>query len=101
MDKVSKIYGINPVKPLEEVKRARKQINEKGKSNSDKIQLSSFAKELQVAFSELQNITEVRMEKVQQLKKEIEAGTYNPDLKAVAFKLIRSGVLFKGFKGEE
>jgi negative regulator of flagellin synthesis FlgM len=74
-------HNVNPYK-----KNLNKlQSTEKSASRADKVEISSAAKEMQVTSK----VTAERLDKVQALKQEVEAGTYQVDAKAVAKSVIQ------------
>lgn len=77
------LEGIKPLK-----KKTKIDGENKVSSTDDKLEISSKAIELKVAMEALSTLPEVRKEKVEELKKLIEEGKYNPDLKQVARKIL-------------
>ncbi len=74
---------------------AQKSGNEKSKSSSvasqdDKISLSDTAKNLASLKSAVKNAPDVRAEKVDKIKNDIDAGNYDVTGKQVAEKIINS-----------
>ena len=59
----------------------------------DKVALSGKAREIQAAVDHLQNVSEVRPQKVDALKQQLEKGTYRVDGKTIAFKLMQESIL--------
>ena len=64
---------------------------------TDEADISSFAKELGRVMGELENVPEVRQDKINDFKKQIAEGTYKPDPAKVARSLLIAGFL----NGEE
>lgn len=62
-------------------------------NGSDRVTLSREAQEAARLRTKLQATPEVRMDLVERIKAEVEAGTYNVEPRAVAEKLLKSGVL--------
>ena len=58
------------------------------KFEKDKIEISSQAREIQVAMKALKETPEVREAKVNEIKAQIKNGTYNPSAEDVAEKLL-------------
>ncbi len=54
----------------------------------DSVSLSSFAKELSIAKNAVDNVPDVRMEKVNSIKQQIKNGTYNVSAEEIADKII-------------
>jgi len=57
------------------------------KFEEDKIEISTQAREIQVAMKALKKLPEVREEKVSQLRSQIQNGTYRPTAEDVIEKL--------------
>ena len=62
-------------------------------TREDKVVLSPRAREIQEAKKLLDSMPEIREEKVAQIKKQIEAGTYVIDEKKVASKMVEELLL--------
>lgn len=62
---------------------------EKSGFKSDKVEISSSAREFQLAMQALKDIPEVRSEKVKELKEEINSGTYKPDAEKIAEHILK------------
>ena len=65
------------------------------KNETDAASFSSFAVELARVSGELKNIPEVRQDKVDDFKKKVENGEYNPPLDKIAYNLLLAGILNK------
>jgi len=61
---------------------------QKGESNKDKISLSGRAKEISELMGLIDKLPDVRMDKVEELKKAIDTGNYNFDSLKVAEKIL-------------
>lgn len=59
-----------------------------GASGSDRVTLSGDAKLVSLAASQARDASDVRSDKVAVLKAQVEAGTYQPDSKKIAEKLL-------------
>jgi negative regulator of flagellin synthesis FlgM len=59
---------------------------------SDTVQFSSKFAEVQQLTSQLQQLPDVRSERVAMLKEKVQQGTYNPDPVAVAGAIMNSAV---------
>lgn len=66
----------------------RKEGAQKGDSNKDKISLSGRATEISELMGLIEKLPDVRMDKVDELKKAIDAGSYNFDSMKVAEKIL-------------
>ncbi|MDR2529187.1 MAG: flagellar biosynthesis anti-sigma factor FlgM [Synergistaceae bacterium] len=66
------------------------------KSGSDEASFSLFAVELARVSGELRNVPEVRQDLVDDFKKKVEAGEYQPPLEKIAHNLFWAGILNGG-----
>ncbi|MCM3743888.1 flagellar biosynthesis anti-sigma factor FlgM [Sporosarcina luteola] len=82
--KINKI-NIPPVNPYRTNQLKTEQAKEQTKIKTDKLEISSQAKQL----SETSPITTERNERVQQLKAQIESGTYKVEPEKLAANLIK------------
>lgn len=82
--KINKI-NIPPVNPYRTNQLKTEQAKEQAKVNTDKLEISSKAKQL----SETSPITTERNERVQQLKAQIESGNYKVDAEKLASNLLK------------
>ncbi|MBI5408122.1 MAG: flagellar biosynthesis anti-sigma factor FlgM [Nitrospirae bacterium] len=92
-----KIDGNNPIdrKDLYKVQEAagnqgaeKKKEVEKTDEEKDKISLSGKAKEIDELKALIDQLPEVREEKVDSIKQAIDAGTYNIDARKIAQKIL-------------
>ncbi len=90
IDKISGVYGPSSVDKIGAKKGYR---SPKESAKGDGVEFSSFAVEMAKVSSELKKIPEVREHLVQDFKKQIEEGVYNPDMNRVARSLINAGLL--------
>jgi len=85
---------------LEGIKPSKKKIkfkeDVKVSSQDDKVEISSKAVEIKVALEALSSVPEVRKDRVEELKKLIEEGKYNPDPKEVAKKILEEHFFSSG-----
>ena len=89
IDRIQRVYGNQPIERSAPKKRSE---GVQGGS-SDAVSVSSFARELAQATGELKKLPEVRQDRVEDLRRQVESGTYQPDLKAVAARLVWAGIL--------
>ncbi|SKC55921.1 flagellar biosynthesis anti-sigma factor FlgM [Maledivibacter halophilus] len=61
-------------------------INKVGASK-DKIEISSKAREFQVALNAFKKLPEIRKEKVEEINNAITSGTYNPSAEEIVSKM--------------
>lgn len=90
-----KINSINRVANLyktNQVTRAKKVETVKGR---DEVQLSGMAKDFQYAKEVGKKASDVRIDKVNEIKSRMQSGTYNVKGQEVARKLMESGFDFK------
>lgn len=79
-DSVQSAYGKNAVKRVEP-----KVAVAQGK---DSVSFSSFAKDMKLATKAVKDAPDVRMDKVNQIKAQIEAGKYNVSANQIAEKIL-------------
>ena len=86
----SGISGINKAYGVETVKSG-KGVRETGKSSSqrsDQVVLSSEAQGLQQQIAAIKALPDVRMDKVEELSRRVEAGDYQVDAAKIADQMI-------------
>ena len=66
---------------------------EKNVAKTDTVNISDAAKEIQEVRKELDNIPDVRDDKVEQLKNQIENGTYEIKSEEIAEKMLKDSLL--------
>ena len=88
---VNQVNDKNKVEPSEDK-------SEKGAAKTDTVVISDAAKRIQEVRSELDKVPDVDEEKVAQLKKEIEDGTYEINADKIAGKMISEGLINEGVK---
>lgn len=54
----------------------------------DKIALSTKGKDYQMAMEAIKNVPDIRQDKVDEIKKKVNSGTYNIDAEEIAEKMI-------------
>jgi flagellar biosynthesis anti-sigma factor FlgM len=95
VERISGQNGLNPVMKHKSLHKSYGAVQSAG--TNDEVNFSPFAKELSRIMGELEHVSEVRQDKVDEFKKQIAEGTYNPGLDKVARSLIIAGLL----NGEE
>jgi len=85
--RIDGVGGINNVYKSKKVSHAYG--SEAVSSSKDVVSFSTFAKDLAVAKKELDKTPDVRMDKVQDIKAQIEAGQYNISASQIADKLLK------------
>lgn len=90
---IEKIPGVYGPKPVSKVNMKKSRPQAAGRGGGDGVEFSSFAVELSKVSAEMKKIPEVREELVEGFKKQIQSGTYAPDLEKVARSLIVAGLL--------
>lgn len=84
--RINGMQGVNQVYKNNKAKKAYGSSNvPKGK---DTLAISDFAKELSVARTAIDQTSDVRQDKVNDIKKQMEAGNYNITAAQVADKII-------------
>ncbi len=90
LDKVHRAYGAQSPDKIT-LKKSRLPAGEGGEG--DAVTVSVFARELSSAVAELSRGSEVREARVEDLRERIQSGTYQPDLRTLAARLVWAGVL--------
>lgn len=84
-----RINGINAMSQVYNANKAKKAYGTQNTAKSkDTLALSDFAKELSVAKSAVDQTPDVRQARVDQIKEQMQAGTYNVTAAQIADKLI-------------
>lgn len=76
----------NVLKTYQKSAKVEKTAGKKG-LETDKVEISSRAREMQVAMKALEALPEVRQDKVDAIAVEIEKGTYKPSASDIVEKL--------------
>ena len=79
-NQISQVYGVKGKVKTNQVSRV---------SQTDKLEISSFGRDLQIAKQAVNNAPDVRMDKVEQLKSQIANGTYDVDAGSFADMLLQ------------
>ncbi len=79
ISQISQVYGPNG---------KMKTSNVSSVSKTDKVEISSLGKELQIAKQAVKNSPDVRTDKVEELKTKINNGTYEVSAESFADKLL-------------
>ena len=93
---IEKITGQYSIDALAKMKAKKAYGAGEAKGELDEASFSSFAVELARISGELKSVPEVRQDLVDDLKKKVEAGEYNPPLEKIAHKLFLAGILNSG-----
>jgi negative regulator of flagellin synthesis FlgM len=80
---IGSALGASPLSTVHSVSAVR------GAAGADALQVSSDAQLLAVAQAEVAQVPDVRLEKVEALRAQLDADAYNPDGEAVANGLLR------------
>lgn len=83
-----RIDAYNKVTQLYQAANARKTGRTNGTAASDQVQISSTGKEYQVAKQAIANVSDIRTDKVNEIKKRMASGTYNVSMEEVADNLL-------------
>lgn len=93
IDKINEISGAGAVGGVRGKRGTWLDSETDGQAMSgDGLAVSPFARELANVANELSKVPEVREAKVEQIKKQIETDTYNPDMRALAQRLVWAGI---------
>ena len=79
-NQISQIYGVNGKMETAQTSRV---------SKTDKVEISSLGRDMQIAKQAVKDSPDVRTDKVAQLKQQIADGTYNVDADSFAEMLLR------------
>ena len=85
--KVGSIPHATQVSPYKETTRVAPNPRA-GLQEADKLDVNESARQFQVLLKAAKDVPDVRMEKVDAIKKQIDAGAYQVDSKAVAEKIL-------------
>ncbi len=84
---------VNSLEHVTSVYNSQKQVTNKTKKVADikdELLLSTEAKDIQLAYKLVKQVPDIRQEKVEQLKNQIQTGTYNVKLEEIVDKIINS-----------
>ena len=70
-----------------------KQVANTAAKPEEKVDLSTMAKDIQQAKNALSKLPDVREEKVQELKSQVEKGTYNVSGEKIAGKMVEESIV--------
>jgi negative regulator of flagellin synthesis FlgM len=90
IEKINELAGVGSVSGVK--RRHGVGFGADGETSSDGLAVSAFAREMAKISSELSKIPEIREDRVKDLKRQVEDGTYDPNLKALAGRLIWAGI---------
>lgn len=85
--KVNKLI-IQKINQVKEVQKNHLKENKVRGNKSDQLNISKKAQEIKILQNNLQDVSNLRQEKVEKLKKQVQSGTYNVSSKAIAEKII-------------
>ncbi|MDR1580954.1 MAG: flagellar biosynthesis anti-sigma factor FlgM [Synergistaceae bacterium] len=90
---IEKINGLTGVGSVNDVKRHRGAgFGPEGETSADGLAVSAFAREMANISFELSKIPDVREDRVKDLKRQVDEGTYEPNLQSLAGRLIWAGI---------
>ena len=90
---IEKINGLAGVGSVNDIKKHRGfGFGSDGEISADGLAVSAFAREMANISFELNKVPDVREDRVKDLKRQVEEGTYEPNLKALAGRLIWAGI---------
>ncbi len=90
-----------PIKIEAYIQQAQAKVNAKGSESKasnvdmkeDKVELSQTVKDMNWARNQIKSVPDIREEKVEEIKNQINAGTYKIDGKKVAFNMVRESLI--------
>lgn len=89
IDKISSSYIYTGSKAVKKSNPLPKEQDRK----TDGLEVSGFGQVLSRSMAESKKIPDVQQDKVDAIKSQIESGTYNPDSRSIAARLIAAGLL--------
>jgi anti-sigma28 factor (negative regulator of flagellin synthesis) len=89
---IEKINALTGVGSINDVKRRRDASFGTDGTSADGLAVSDFAREMAKISVELNKIPDVREYRVKDLKHQVEEGTYDPNLRVLAGRLIWAGI---------
>lgn len=85
-----RINSINKVDQIYRKTSAKNNVTSTKKTTSDRIEISTMGKDLQIAKKAVSEADDVRWDKVNDIKKRMQSGTYNVSCEEVAEKMVES-----------
>lgn len=85
-----RVDAYNKVAQLYQTNATSKVTKQTSVSAKDKVEISRLGREYQVAKQAIQNTSDIRKDKVDEIKHRMESGTYDITSKEVANKLVDS-----------
>ena len=90
---IEKINGLTGVSSLGDVRQCRGSgFGSEWETSADGLAVSAFAREMAKISFEMSKIPDVREDRVKDLKRQVEEGTYDPNLQVLAGRLIWAGI---------
>lgn len=90
---LNKIYGNYSVQGVAKTGRKGAFVSEDYEAASDELTVSPFAKEMAALAAQMRSIPDIRTDKVEPLKEQVQTGAYMPGSMNVAAKLVQAGIL--------
>jgi len=90
IEKINELSSVGAVSAVKSRKGAG--YGQEGDQAGDGLAVSAFAREMANISFEMSKVPEVREDKINDLKRQIDEGTYNPDLRELAGRLIWAGI---------
>ena len=91
IEKIKEVAGAASVGSVKAKVRAYPEAGDSFASR-DGLQVSSFAREMANISLELSKVPDVRDDKIKDLKRQLDEGTYNPDVRSLAGRLLWAGI---------
>ena len=85
-----RIDSIKQVDPVYRKAGAKSNVAGTKKNSSDRIEISTLGRDLQIAKKAVSETEDVRWDKVNEIKKRMQSGTYNVSCEEVAEKMANS-----------
>lgn len=85
-----RIDSVNQVEQIYRRASKKNNIQSTTKKSSDSIQISNLGRDLQVAKKAVSEADDIRWDKVNDIKKRMQSGTYNVSCEEIADKMVES-----------
>lgn len=85
-----RIDAYNKISQLYQANRASKVEKTENSQALDKLEISQFGKDIQIAKQAVAQSPDIRMDKVNEMKQKMASGTYNVSAEELADKLVES-----------
>ena len=85
-----RIEAYNKINEIYQTSKINKVEKKQAKGSYDKLEISSTGRDYQVAKNAVKQVSDVRIDRINEIKEAMASGTYNISMKEVADKLVDS-----------